>query len=92
MGTRMIERANLTRFTLYESVWTQPMTKVAAGLRISDCRLENKSAPSEQALKPATRLRPTTALGLRQTIRRSGCHHASPRRFRPVQMETKRRA
>ncbi len=36
----MNERAKLTRHTLYESVWAQPMTKVAAGLGISDVGLK----------------------------------------------------
>ncbi len=35
----MNDFSKLTRQTLYQSVWAQPMTKVAAGLGISDVAL-----------------------------------------------------
>ncbi|MGA7647679.1 MAG: hypothetical protein WBW01_14295, partial [Terriglobales bacterium] len=35
----MNDSSKLTRQTLYQSVWAQPMTKVAAGLGISDVAL-----------------------------------------------------
>jgi hypothetical protein len=35
-GVDMNDTSKLTRQTLYQSVWAQPMTKVAAGLGISD--------------------------------------------------------
>src|ERR1039458_6436355 len=35
----MNDSSNLTRQTLYQSVWAQPMTKVAAGIAISDVAL-----------------------------------------------------